>query len=191
MIKILIHDGDFYYTGEDFESLVAEVEVHVWGVLNESNFDPELGRAYSYFTRTIINYLIQKQDSHQKMIDKYGLDSIDDDENYYIETYFEDEEEFDINRVKTEFSHWMEENIDDLFEFDDEIEIAHAILNILKADETGIEKKRHFFFAIEQQTRNKNNYKINKVLNVLKTYYFKMKDIYAKNLSISEFYEKY
>ena len=187
MIRMLIFKKKIHYTGVDTRALISETQAHVWEKLKTSNFDPEKGKAYSYFTRTVLHYLYQKQISKQRELDKLGWHSIDDDENYYIETYYEEPEEFSLTHFLDWFEDWLTNHIDDLFDNEDEMIIAHSIFDILKNDDVDIEDRRDFFFSIVQLSGIDNNYKINKVLTILKEKYFKVKDKYSENKEIDIF----
>ena len=97
MIKININVHKFNQTGLDFESLVQELHLHLTEKLRDfkwdeelgfDKFDPEKGEAFSYCNRMIKNYLIQLQEKNQRKISKLGIESIYDDKNWYIETFF-------------------------------------------------------------------------------------------------------
>lgn len=180
MIRMLIYQRKIHYTGVEKEALVSETQAHVWEALTTSGFDPSQGKAYSYFTRTVLNYLYQKQMSYQREKEKMGFYSIDDDENYYAETYIEEPEDFSVEKFLEWYKRWLDQHIDDFFDNEDEHKIANAIYTILKNDDVNIEDKRDLKFSIVQITGINNNYKINKVLDILKERYFKIKNIYAK-----------
>lgn len=189
MIRMLIFQRKIHFTGVDTPALISETQAHVWEKLVTSNFDPSKGKAYSYFTRTVLHYLYQKQMSKQRETDKLGWYSIDDDENYYIETHYEEPEDFSIDGFLTWYKKWLDEHIDEFFDGEDEVIIAHSIFNILQNDDVDIEHRRDFQYAISQLSGIDNNYKINKVLNLLKEKYFKVKDLYSKNREINIFKE--
>ena len=184
MIRMLIYQRGIHYTGQEKEGLISETQAHVWEALETSNFDPEEGKAYSYFTRTVLNYLYQKQISHQREKEKMGFFSIDDDENFYLETYIEEPEEFSIEDFLSWYKKWLDEHLDSFFENEDEMHLANAIYTILKNDDVDIEDKRDLNFAIFQMTGIDNNYKINKVLSILREKYFKVKNRYSEKREI-------
>lgn len=180
MIRMIIFKYNITDTGVDLKSLISETQAHIWEQLNADKYDPEQGKAYSYFTRTVINYLYQKQMKHQRKKEKMGFYSLEDDENYYIETYYEEPEQFSIESFLEWYKKWLDDNIDDFFDNEDESKIALAIYDILQNGDVEIEHRRDFHFAINQMSGINNNYKINKVLNLLKDKYFKIKEEYSK-----------
>lgn len=179
MILIMIHRFKFYQTGMDTETLTQVVNVHMYHQLNSCNFDPDNGKAYSYFSRMAKNKLIQLQDKNQRLYKKYGFESLNDDENFYENILYEEEEKIDIKQFLNNFIKYLEDNVEKMFEKNDEISIAYNIINIMKEDKLVIENKKILYYMIKEQGDNRN-YKINKVINTFKSHYERLKNIYLE-----------
>lgn len=177
MIKIMIHRYKFYHTGYDYETLIQEINVHMYHQLNTCNYNPENGAAYSYFSRMAKNKLIQMQDKNQKIHKKYGFESINNDDNYYENILHEEEEVFNSSDFLKKFLKFIHLNFDKIFFKEDEISIAKNILNIMEDDRLVIKNKKILYYMIKEQEYNKN-YKINKVINTMKFHYERLKDEY-------------
>jgi hypothetical protein len=185
MIRIMINEGKFYYTGMDTEMLVAEIELHLYEILSTSNFDPNEGRAFAYFNRCVKNRLIQIQKKNQTKIKKLGLESLDENFSYYKENIVDGDsiQGVNIKNFLNYFCDWLKEN---LYTFvdknkEDEKLIAEIIYNVLSKDTYYITNKKLLFIIIKQQI-NCETYKINKVLNKIKKKYFELKQDYLKEL---------
>lgn len=179
MIRIMINEGKFYYTGMDTEMLVAEIEMHLYEILSTANFDPNEGRAFAYFNRCVKNRLIQIQKKNQTKIKKLGLESLDEDLNFYKENIVDKDsvETINIKDFLTYFCNWLKENIDIFVDKnkDDEKIIVEIIYDVLSKDTYYITNKKILFVIIKQQVKCET-YKINKVLNKIKKKYFEMKE---------------
>lgn len=185
MIKIIINTFDFKHTGEDEEFLIVETQNHIYEALMKSMFDESKGSAYTYFSRVIKNFLIQKQKKFQDNQRKYGLKSINDDESYYIENYYDESDDFDIVEFYNVFMKWFNRHYLVFVEKDKEDErlIIETIKMMLSDDSSVINNKKLFIFKLKEITK-KEHYKINKVLNKLRDKYFKIKSIYSENYTI-------
>jgi hypothetical protein len=192
MTSIMINTFNFHYTGEDRDFLIAETQAHLYESLNRKMYKKENGDAFSYFSVAIKRFLIQKQKKNQDKIQKYGLESIDSDESYYIETYYEELTDFDTNEFIKLFSKWLENNILLVVENEkeDELLIAECILTIIK-DERIVINNRKILYQIIKQATLKENYKISKVLNTMKKYFIFLKHYYIEygNFDVKQTYE--
>lgn len=190
MIHIMINNYKFYYTGTDEESLAQEVNVKMYDVLetsrqeDEKYYDKTLGSSYSYFSRVAKNYMIQKQSKNQNKKNKYGMESINDDEKYYIETFFESHNDIDLGEFIGYLSTWLENNIEGLFEKIEDKNVAYGILDILNNNDFEINNPKMFFYAIKHQIGD-DDYRINKVKNILKEYYIDLKNQYLDNYIVN------
>lgn len=182
MIKIMINTFDFRYTGFDEEFLIIEVHNHIYEALNKAQFNDDRGSAYTYFSRVIKNFLIQKQKKNQDLLRKYGMYSVNDDENYYQETLYYNEDEFDFRKFYSDFVLWLDKYKHEFIEKDkeDEKKIIENILRIMKEDDIIINNKKIFLIIIRQLT-NQENYKINKIINKIKERYVKILSFYCDN----------
>lgn len=181
MTRIMINTFGYHYTGEDEDFLIAETQAHIYESLNRKMYKKQNGDAFSYFSVAIKRFLIQKQKKNQDKIQKWGLDSIDSDESYYIETYYEEEQEFKTEDFLNLFTQWFENNIHLVVENEkeDEMMIAECVLTIMKDERIVINNRKMLYLSIKQATL-KENYKISKVLNTMKKYFNYLKHLYIE-----------
>ena len=190
LIKIQINTFNFYYTGVPQEALVQEVNVRMYEVLEESRmeddkyYDESYGSSYSYFSRVAKNYMIQKQTRHQKNKKKYGMESINDDEAYFVETYYEEPTDIDLSEFIEYLNLWLENNIDIIFDKKEDKQVAWSILEILQNDNIEINNKKLFYYMIKDQFGD-DDYRINKVLNIFKEYYDAIKNEYLETFYVN------
>lgn len=188
MIRIMINTYNFNYTGTDIESLVQEVNVKMYDVLETSRiedkyYDESYGSSYSYFSRVCKNYLIQKQSKNQMRRNKYGMDSINDDESYYNETLYHEETDINLSEFIEFLCKWMENNIDVIFDKQEDINVAYSILDIIRNDSFEINNPKMFFYAMKHQVGD-DDYRINKVKNILRDHYIALKNEYLDNYDV-------
>lgn len=196
MIRINIHKHKFYDTGFEIDSLVQEVHMFLLTKFRSfeyteedgfSMFDPNEGDAFSYCNRMIKNFLIQLQQLNQRRKNRLGFESIDEDENYYIETYFEEEPYFELDEYLVQYLEYMEQNIPEIFDKDDEQKIAHILLEFIQDPRNNFSNKKTLM-AYFKNILNEKNYKLNKVLNIFKDKYFEMKEEYSDKLELEDIY---
>lgn len=186
MVRIMINTYNFYYTGTDPESLVQEVNVKMYDVLETSRkeenkyYDESYGSSYSYFSRVAKNYMIQKQSKHQDNKNKYGMDSINEDESYYIETFFTEHDDVDLREFINYMNIWLKNNIDKIFDKEEDKKVAYGILDILENEDIEMNNPKLFFYMMKEQYGN-DDYRINKVKNILREHYTDLKNQYLDN----------
>jgi hypothetical protein len=197
MIKININTHGFFQTGFEVQSLVQQVHMFVIEQLRAmdfiegegfTKFDPDEGDAFSYCNRMIKNYMVQLQQQNQRRQQKLGMESIDEDENYYIETYYEEDPHFKLDEYFVEYIEYMGENIDIYFEKEDEKKIAHVFMEIIKDPRNNFSNKKTLMIYFKN-IMNEKNYKLNKVLNTFKDMYYELIDEYSEKLELEEIYD--
>lgn len=194
MIKINIHAHGFYHTGFEIDSLIQELHLFLVSKFRSfeydeidgfSKFDPEVGNAFSYCNRMIKNFLIQLQQKNQAKQKKLGFDSIDDDENFYIETFFEEEKNFEISEFFEEYITYMENHLELVFDLEDDYRIAYILLELLKDKRNNFANKKTLLSYMKSIISEKS-YKINKVINTFRSLYFVLKKKYYEKLELEQ-----
>lgn len=194
LISIIINRFQFKYTGEDLESLQVEVLTKTYEVLEKSRVNLKLnkyynyskGSSYSYFSRVVKNYLIQKQDKHQKIQKKLDITSFEDaNQNFFseLDPEFIELETLDLEDLIFNVCRWFENNLDRLFIKNDDKKICIAVVEILNNKSVNFEKKSECIFMIVQH-KYYETYKINYVLNIMKEKFFKLKNYYIEHYNI-------
>lgn len=200
LISIIINRFKFVNTGEHKENLEVEVLTKTYEVLEKSRihldenkyYNESKGSSYSYFSRVVKNYLIQKQDKYQKTQKKINVTPFD---NSGVTDYLEidneilDIEKLDLEDFISQMCKWFKNNLNNLFVKSEDKMICIAIIEILDNKSVNFENKSECIFMIVQHNYYQT-YKINYVINIMKEKFFKLKNYYIdyynipKNLKI-------
>jgi hypothetical protein len=182
LVENIIHTFKFYYTEVDnIEDLKYEVISFLLQKLDL--YDPSKGKAYSYFGTIAKRYLIiYNQKNYKKFLSKAEISNeSDDDDNVSRVFVVEEESELDKLDVVEIFIKHVDDNLLDIFEKEDEIKVADALLEIFKK-RTNIDifNKKAVFIYVKEMTDCQSN-TITKVIKKLKTIYKDILDDYLEN----------
>lgn len=182
LVENIIHTFKFYYTEVDnIEDLKYEVISFLLQKLDL--YDPSKGKAYSYFGTIAKRYLIiYNQKNYKKFLSKAEISNeSDDDDNVSKVFVVEQESELDKLDVVEIFIKHVDDNLLDIFEKEDEIKVADALLEIFKK-RTNIDifNKKAVFIYVKEMTDCQSN-TITKVIKKLKTIYKDILDDYLEN----------
>lgn len=182
LVENIIHTFKFYYTEVDnIEDLKYEVISFLLQKLDL--YDPSKGKAYSYFGTIAKRYLIiYNQKNYKKFLSKAEISNeSDDDDNVSRVFIVEEESELDKLDVVEIFIKHVDDKLLELFEKDDEIKVADALLEIFKK-RTNIDifNKKAVFIYVKEMTDCQSN-TITKVIKKLKTIYKDILDDYLEN----------
>ena len=150
----IIHTFEFYHTDvENIEDLKYEVISFMLQKLHL--YDPEKGKAYSYFGTIAKRYLITYcQRNYNKQVEKKSLENVDNDKGT-INILITDPNEGEIDRsdVVQELIDFLEAQIFNIFEREDELKAADALLEILKrSDKLDISNKKVLYAYMKEIT---------------------------------------
>lgn len=173
----IIHTFKFYHTEvENLEDLKYEVisfmlqKIHL--------YDTSKGKAYSYFGTIAKRYLIAYcQRNYDKLVEKKPLDNVDNDERTIDSLIMQPESgELDRSAVIVELLEHLEKYMIDMFEKEEEIKAADALIEILKrSNQIDISNKKVLYVYVKEIADVKST-AITAVIN-------KMKEIYIKILN--------
>jgi hypothetical protein len=148
----IIHTFKFYHTEvENLEDLKYEVisfmlqKIHL--------YNTSKGKAYSYFGTIAKRYLIAYcQRNYDKLVEKKPLDNVDNDERTIDSLVMQPStDELDRSSVIAELTEYLEKNMIDMFEKEDEIKAADAIIEILKrSDQIDISNKKVLYVYVKE-----------------------------------------
>lgn len=181
LVENIIHTFKFYYTEVDnIEDLKYEVISFLLQKLDLYN--QSKGKAYSYFGTIAKRYLIiYNQKNYKKFLSKaeIGEEHDDDDSiNFFIK---EPEPEMDKMDVVEKFIKYVDDNLLDLFEKEEEIKVADALVEIFKKRENiDIFNKKAVFIYVKEMTDAQSN-TITKVIKKLKLIYKDILNDYLEN----------
>jgi hypothetical protein len=146
-------------------------------------YDQSKGKAYSYFGTIAKRYLIiYNQKNYKKLVSKAEIGEQHDD-NALLNSIIvkEPEPELDKLEVVELFIKYVDDNLLELFDKNDELKIADAILEIFKKRENiDIFNKKAVFIYVKEMADAQSN-TITKVIKKLKTIYKQILDNYLEN----------
>lgn len=178
----IIHTFKFYYTEVDkIEDLKYEVVSFLLQKLDL--YDQSKGKAYSYFGTIAKRYLIiYNQKNYKKLVNKIDIpNNEEDDESFKQAIVVKEYSEPDRNEVIVRFSKQLEEKIPTLFDKQEEINVAYAILEIFrKRENIEIFNKKALFIYIKEMTDCQSN-TITKVIKKIKGLYVQILNNYIEN----------
>jgi hypothetical protein len=168
----IIHTFKFYYTEVDnIEDLKYEVISFLLQKLHL--YDQSKGKAYSYFGTIAKRYLIiYNVKNYKRMVSKIEVEEIDNQDGTHKSLVLDPESEtVDRLSVIEKFIKCVDDNLMDLFEKEEEIKAADAILEIFKKRENiDVFNKKALFIYVKEIAEVQSN-TITKVVKKLKTIY--------------------
>lgn len=178
----IIHTFKFYYTEVDkIEDLKYEVVSFLLQKLDL--YDQSKGKAYSYFGTIAKRYLIiYNQKNYKKLVNKIDIpNNEEDDESFKQAITVKEYSEPDRGDIIERFSKLLDSKIHDLFEKQEEINVAYAILEIFrKRENIEIFNKKALFIYIKEMTDCQSN-TITKVIKKIKGLYVQILNNYIEN----------
>ena len=170
----LIHTFKFYYFDYPLEDVKHEVVSFL--VLQMHKYNPDKGRAFSYFSIVGKNYLIlNNNNNYKKMKNQDQINVLDFKRNTYSENEIGVIDEFNIDFVNQMLEYW-ENNITNIFKRKKDILVADSVLELFRIRKH-IENfnKKALYIMIREMTGS-NTQHITRVINQMKAYYFNMMD---------------
>ena len=174
----IIHTFKFYYFDVDSESVKHEVVGFM--VMNMHKYEPDKGKAFSYFSVVAKNWLILNNNRNYKMYklhtstdsvkyaDKMNESSIDKENSESMVLFFQ------------EMTEWLDENLTTLFRRDKDIRVADAVLNLMKNNQNIENFNKKALYILIREMTGSNTQHITRVINHLKKKYLQLSQNYAK-----------
>ena len=165
----LINKMKCEYIDSTFQDLQTDIVTYLTVRLDK--FNPNAGRAYSYYTRTTFNYLIaENQKGYAKLKRKAEPVDIDDNRNVQIEMH-NDEMRETLKYFMDAYIEYCYDNLNFIFTNESDIHVADSILHIFSERENieQYNKKALYVFIRERTGLQTNN--ITRVIKVLKEIY--------------------
>tara|TARA_R100000322_G_C5399954_1_gene181029 strand:- start:363 stop:938 length:576 start_codon:yes stop_codon:yes gene_type:complete len=182
MAENLIHTFKFYYFDYPFEEVKNEVVSFM--VMQIPKYQPDKGRAFSYFSIVGKNYLIlNNNNNYKKMKIHDDVSRLDYKRNIFSESVTEAVDEFNSEFVNQMLDYW-DNNLTNIFRRQKDILVADAVLELFRR-RVNIENfnKKALYIMIREMTGS-NTQHITRVVNQMKRYYFSMLEEYNKLGSI-------
>ena len=165
----IINTFKFMYFDVPFRDVKAEVVAFM--VINMHKYDHTKGsKAFSYFSVVAKNYLILHNNNNYKKLKTHDdLDSSNVKDSLYHKS-----DNNHMNDLIVEIIKYFEYNINNLFKKKKDVDIAYAIVELLKRkNEIENFNKKSLYILIREMT-NVNTTHITKVMNVFRIHYKKI-----------------
>lgn len=172
LAEFIIHTFKFYYTEmTNVEDLKHEVVAFLLDKLH--HYNPEKGKAFSYFGTIAKRYLIVYNENNYKQMKIRGdMEEVDEDKKVYNELVREGDN-IDLSSFMNSYVKHIDENIDNIFINDTDKSIAQAVIQIFRRRENlEVFNKQHFYLYVREIT-GQNTANVTKVIKVLKSEYKK------------------
>jgi hypothetical protein len=167
------------YIDSSFSDLQTDLVTFLTERLNK--FNPNAGKAYSYYTRTSFNYLIaENQKAYSKL--KSDMQEIDIDEQRNIITEIHNDEMREtLHYFMNGYVEYCYDNLNFIFNNPVDIHVADSVLHIFETRENieDFNKKALYIFIRERTGLETTN--ITRVIKVLKQIYEEKFLAYERN----------
>ena len=157
------------YIDSSFKDLQTDLVTYLTARLYK--FNPENGKAYSYYTRSSFNYLIaENQKAYVKLKQKSEPINIDESRNVLIELH-NDDMRITLKYFMDAYVSYCSDNLNFIFTNPIDIHVADSVLHIFETREhiEEFNKKALYVFIRERTGLQTNN--ITRVIKVLKQIY--------------------
>ena len=168
----LIHTFKFYYF--DFPLIEVKHEVVSFLVMNMHKYQPDKGRAFSYFSVVGKNYLIlHNNNNYKKMKNQYGISTLDFKRNIYSESVDTEVAEFNSEFVTQMLEYW-ENNLTNIFRRQKDILVADSVLELFRKRKNIENFNKKALYIVIREMTGSNTQHITRVVNQMKKYYSNM-----------------
>lgn len=188
LAEVLINMNSWKFKMDDtpFEDLQSDIVSFLYTKLG--GYDPEKGRAYSYFTIITRNFLTQHaknvNDAHSRIME---VEYADYDRDVVNEVYLDDYQE-SLRDFISEWCDWMESNMELYFRTHRDLRIADSILELMRnSEDIDIYNKKLLYILIRERADVETQH-ITKVVNVFKDLFSRMFDEYITDKKIVNSY---
>ena len=157
------------YIDSSFLDLQTDLVTFLTSKLDK--FNPEAGKAYSYYTRTSFNYLIaENQKAYAKLKNNALEIDIDDRRNVLIEIHNDDMRET-LKEFMTAYVTYCYDNLNYIFSNSIDIHVADSILHIFETRENIDEFNKKALYILIRERTGLQTTNITRVIKTLKQIY--------------------
>ena len=149
-------------------------------VMNMHKYEPDKGKAFSYFSVVAKNWLILNNNRNYKM---YKLHTSTDSVKYadkMNESSIDKENSDSMVLFFQEMTEWLDENLTTLFRRDKDIRVADAVLYLMKNNQNIENFNKKALYILIREMTGSNTQHITRVINHLKKKYLQLSQNYAK-----------
>jgi len=157
------------YIDSSFQDLQTDLVTFLTERLRK--FNPEAGKAYSYYTRTSFNYLIaENQKAYSKLKnDREELD-VDEQRNVLIEIH-NDEMQETLHYFMDAYVEYCYENLNYIFTNPTDIHVADSVLHIFESRENIEDFNKKALYILIRERTGLETTNITRVIKTLKQIY--------------------
>jgi hypothetical protein len=149
--------------------------------MNMHKYDPDKGKAFSYFSVVAKNWLILNNNRNYKMYklhtttdsvkysDKMNSNSIDSDNSDSVVLFFR------------EMTEWLDDNLTTIFRRNKDIKVADAVLYLMKNNHNIENFNKKALYILIREMTGSNTQHITRVVNHLKKKYLQLARNYNKH----------
>ena len=178
----LIHTFKFYY----FDVPLLDVKHEVVGFLlmNLHKYDPNKGKAFSYFSIVGKNWLIlHNNNNYKKMKQHTSIDTLDFRRNVGSETARLEEDEYYNDFVEQMVDFW-DNNLNSFFKRKKDLNVAYSVLELFKRRTTLENFNKKALYILIREMTGSNTQHITRVVNQMKQQYLLLNTEYLKEGAI-------
>ncbi len=166
LVENIIHTFKFYYFDVSSEDVKNEVVSSLY--INIGKYDPEKGRAFSYFSVMAKNYLIHNNNKNYKMYKTHDeIGELDFKRDVATETSRRNIKEFNLDFMTSLIDFW-ENNIFSVFRRNKDIRVADAVLYLMKTRDNIENFNKKVLYILIREMSGSNTQHITRVINVMK-----------------------
>ena len=162
----IIHTFKFYYFDIPVEDVMAEVVSFL--IMNIHKYKPCKGKAFSYFSIVVKNYLrLHNNRNYAKKKIHDSVDTID-----FVRNITTEQKQAHLKEDKAEFIHYLieywENNLTTVFKRKKDIGVADSVVHLLRTcDEIENFNKKYLYVLIRELNGSKTQH-ITRIINIMK-----------------------
>lgn len=178
LAEITIHANKLYHFDTTYEDM--KVETVTFLTRQISKFDPNNGKAFSFFSVIAKRFLLAENRKNYKRSSKNVELELDANDVSNVFNYEIAESNRDLNEFFELFIEFLDCNSESLFDKHKELSIAHAVIEVFRIRHN-IENynKKSIYILIREQTNAKTQL-ITKVIQDIELIYRRLFDVYSK-----------
>jgi hypothetical protein len=167
----LIHTYKFYYF--DVDSVSVQKDVVGFMVMNMHKFNPDKGRAFSYFSIVAKNWLIlnnnnnyKRYKQHTKLDSTAAMHFLSEKSDHRRQEQTEDANEFTEYLIQ-----YMDTHLTSMFKKKRDIQIADSVMELFRRREMIENFNKKALYVLIREMTGYNTQHITKVINIMKKKY--------------------
>jgi hypothetical protein len=157
------------YIDSSFQDLQTDLVTYLTARLDK--FNPNAGKAYSYYTRTSFNYLIAENQKGYSKLKSNSLEiNIDEQRNIMTEIHNDEMREI-LEYFMNAYVQYCYDNLNYIFSTPTDIHVADSILHIFETREHIEDFNKKALYILIRERTNLETTNITRVVKVLKQIY--------------------